>query len=1002
MKKLISILLTVSMLSGSAAMPFTAIAAGTSAETVISGDTKELHVKKMELSELYNIADKPYSVPVECFEVMSADEVFTKLCGGEYAGAGSYDTGYFMHTGSNTRILMDKNGRLHKFEVIYPEVVVRMKEGVKLPIDKISNTLADKGYKAPKLANEGDIYRLFGSMTYEQFNTLLEMLQKLPDAVSVAGHLAVYEDTANSISGGYSIRIGLPYEMDKNNENYKELMKVASSVGYKESDYESSALIGDFQLFLCQDDAENRTNPYKLFKYLEDNGYLYSTSITSTELALINPTVYFCNIPYPMNNEPPADLGDETFNKLRDLNADTFKNVFRLYNTPVRFVFSEYSNIDKAFDSKYMNICYYVVEHTDGWFSFYNEELKEYKSARYTIRDGKEVKLPYGEVEQRSYEVYLDSDIVKERISPDVVIKEKYFLSGESNHMGTAVYFKTSAGDYVYYRNYDVGEVFMPVAEFCKLQKAIREELSKYPDDNGGGAVDITDVYDIAPYKLNSDRQPDDDIDFTHGTKTMTLDDVKAIAKKKMSITWADLADFKCEWVGIGMYTHYGRFDLEDGYYLIVEGNPPQKPDVIRLYHKDDVDFIDLRYHDADKFISGNFFKDFCNMTEAETKAYFAERGMTEEKGYRVWTKESAARTAENYFVSFLVKLPASFTDKNGNNIINETADVTDLPKMMTDNSYIQQFNSFLSSFDVNLTEVCNIGSSHLAYRTEGTGEEKLHRRYLQIDAYAMSSYLYTKDEADEMYADALNYIQLNPQFAGFVLESRIPLYGSEDNGKLKGDANNDDQVDMADVVLIMQCLANPDNYSLSETGRANADIDGDGVTVGDAQTIQKRLLGIIDYISNADIVRKMTLDYCAEQNVNYTIIQKEKMPEKFADKYVFYKTNSSDINDYTSIEQFIKKNYIQRGIMREIPYNTDDDSELNLIREKLFCFMLENDIRSLGINNTDKEQDAINKKVIVEYDWNDPKEDIQKLRDFVENSDFDSDRVEFRQSGLE
>ena len=63
---------------------------------------------------------------------------------------------------------------------------------------------------------------------------------------------------------------------------------------------------------------------------------------------------------------------------------------------------------------------------------------------------------------------------------------------------------------------------------------------------------------------------------------------------------------------------------------------------------------------------------------------------------------------------------------------------------------------------------------------------------------------------------------------------------------------------------------------------------------------------------------------------------------------------------------------------------------------------MLENNIISLGINYTDKEQDAINKKVFVIYDWNDPEEDIRKLKDFIANSDINSDLVELRQSGLE
>ncbi|SHM60668.1 dockerin type I repeat-containing protein [Ruminococcus flavefaciens] len=71
----------------------------------------------------------------------------------------------------------------------------------------------------------------------------------------------------------------------------------------------------------------------------------------------------------------------------------------------------------------------------------------------------------------------------------------------------------------------------------------------------------------------------------------------------------------------------------------------------------------------------------------------------------------------------------------------------------------------------------------------------------------------------------------------------------------LKGDANCDNEVDMSDIVLIMQALANPNKYGeggtaethLTAQGKLNADIDGDGLTVGDAQAIQKMLLGITD-----------------------------------------------------------------------------------------------------------------------------------------------------------
>ena len=70
------------------------------------------------------------------------------------------------------------------------------------------------------------------------------------------------------------------------------------------------------------------------------------------------------------------------------------------------------------------------------------------------------------------------------------------------------------------------------------------------------------------------------------------------------------------------------------------------------------------------------------------------------------------------------------------------------------------------------------------------------------------------------------------------------------------GDATGDDQVLMNDVVLIMQALANKDVYgiggsdenALTDKGLANADCynPGDGLTVKDAQSVQKLLLDLI------------------------------------------------------------------------------------------------------------------------------------------------------------
>lgn len=62
----------------------------------------------------------------------------------------------------------------------------------------------------------------------------------------------------------------------------------------------------------------------------------------------------------------------------------------------------------------------------------------------------------------------------------------------------------------------------------------------------------------------------------------------------------------------------------------------------------------------------------------------------------------------------------------------------------------------------------------------------------------------------------------------------------------LKGDANEDGEVTIADAVKIMQALVNADEYGLSKQGAINADVIGDdGVTGVDALEIQKHIAGL-------------------------------------------------------------------------------------------------------------------------------------------------------------
>ena len=100
-------------------------------------------------------------------------------------------------------------------------------------------------------------------------------------------------------------------------------------------------------------------------------------------------------------------------------------------------------------------------------------------------------------------------------------------------------------------------------------------------------------------------------------------------------------------------------------------------------------------------------------------------------------------------------------------------------------------------------------------------------------------------DSSEKMEADIADVISVEYIKVDVVYEYENTPAGTEPD---YGDSNCDGTVNMADAVAIMQSLANPNKYSLSEEGAANADVSGgnDGVTNKDALAIQKYKLGLI------------------------------------------------------------------------------------------------------------------------------------------------------------
>lgn len=172
----------------------------------------------------------------------------------------------------------------------------------------------------------------------------------------------------------------------------------------------------------------------------------------------------------------------------------------------------------------------------------------------------------------------------------------------------------------------------------------------------------------------------------------------------------------------------------------------------------------------------------------------------------------------------------------------------------LTENNLINGFEYLRDRFYVAELEADDIDN---AYRTitDGLGNiGRILNTQLYDGIWQVSEVLYdsiSKEETSISYDISLN---INTEAVGPVFVSTSSTTSITTLlTTVQGDANCDGILNMADAVIIMQSLANPNKYGengtdknhITELGKKNADItgDNDGITNADALAIQKKLL---------------------------------------------------------------------------------------------------------------------------------------------------------------
>ena len=159
------------------------------------------------------------------------------------------------------------------------------------------------------------------------------------------------------------------------------------------------------------------------------------------------------------------------------IGATDGQTVIRIHNIPIVYAFDAYDSIEEILKSDDILATYYAV--TDG-----SEIISVYRDLNgelYLMDDS----LILNDSKTRDV---LISGGVSEMLPRNAIVLDVYYLWGESNHQGSALYYKTNIGDFVYYEYHLTGETktFFSANEFFDLMKSYCATLS--PDTPPGNA----------------------------------------------------------------------------------------------------------------------------------------------------------------------------------------------------------------------------------------------------------------------------------------------------------------------------------------------------------------------------------------------------------------------------------------------------------------------------------------------------------------------------------
>lgn len=175
-----------------------------------------------------------------------------------------------------------------------------------------------------------------------------------------------------------------------------------------------------------------------------------------------------------------------------ELGASDSEIIVRVYSVIIIGRFSDFADVDLALQPDYdLNDWFisYAVFHSDGTVTHYAQLDGVYQPVAIMINEDIMRRFLSGEL----------ADVLGE----DVEVQKAYYITEESDREGTAIYYRTNIGDYVYFAGWATGECLFPAEVFQQYQAELLEaRIAIYGDSMVTGGS--PEIWDLSSFRVDS------------------------------------------------------------------------------------------------------------------------------------------------------------------------------------------------------------------------------------------------------------------------------------------------------------------------------------------------------------------------------------------------------------------------------------------------------------------------------------------------------------------